>query len=95
LHDLAENTIIIFTSDNGFSFGVHKMAGRWLLRESSLRVPGFVFDPRLPQKQRGRRLQEQIITPDFTATLLDIADIEPRPTYREQAFGHQHMSSPN
>ena len=75
-HGVADNTIIIYTSDNGFLFGEHGMAGKWLMREPSIRVPGFVFDPRLPKEQRGRRLKEQIITTDFTATLLDLADVD-------------------
>ena len=36
---LTENTIIIFTSDNGFSLGDRGLAGKWFMYEESIRVP--------------------------------------------------------
>jgi arylsulfatase A-like enzyme len=74
-HQVADNTVILFTSDNGFLFGEHGMAGKWLMREPSIRVPAFIYHPRLSMQLRGRQLTQQIITTDFTATVLDLARI--------------------
>lgn len=74
-HGLTDNTVILFTSDNGHFKGEHGMAGKWLMREPSIRVPGFVNDPRLPPGRRGRRLSEPVTTIDFTATILELAGV--------------------
>lgn len=85
-HGVAENTVIIFTSDNGTMFADHGMAGKWLMREPSIRVPGFVYDPRLPEAERGRRLVEQVHTLDFTASILDFAAISLPPSMQGRSF---------
>lgn len=49
----AEDTLVIFTSDNGYFFGEHGLADKWYLYEESIRVPLIVFDPSLPRAQRS------------------------------------------
>ena len=51
---LADNTVIIYTADNGYFMGNRGFAGKWNNFEESLRVPLVVYDPRLPEGQRGR-----------------------------------------
>ncbi len=46
---LADNTVIIYTADNGYYLGDRGFAGKWTHYEQSLRVPLIVYDPRLPQ----------------------------------------------
>ena len=70
---LADNTVILFTSDNGHFKGEHGLAGKWLMYEPSLRVPGFLFDPRQPTGTISRRM---VITTDFSVTLLALAGID-------------------
>ena len=43
---LTENTLVVFTSDNGFFLGERGMADKWLMYEQSIRVPLIVADPR-------------------------------------------------
>lgn len=62
---LADNTIIIFTSDNGFYLGEHGLAGKWFGHNESIRVPLIIFDPR-DENVSG-------LQPDLTALNLDIA----------------------
>jgi arylsulfatase A-like enzyme len=72
---LAENTIIVYTSDQGHfvhEFGFH---GKWLMYEPSIGIPLMVYDPRLPEPQRGRRMSELALTVDFAPTLLDWAGV--------------------
>lgn len=77
---LAENTVIVFTSDHGQYLGDYGLAGKWYPHEVSIRVPLIVHDPRLPESRRGVRTQEFALSIDLAPTLLDLAgvDIPPR-----------------
>jgi len=70
---LDKNTVVLFTSDNGHYKGEHGLAGKWLMHEPSLRVPGFLFDPRHPC---GKTTDRMVITTDFSATMLALAGID-------------------
>lgn len=72
---LAENTLVVFTSDNGFFFGERGLAGKWLMYEESLRVPLIVFDPSLAAGQRGRKVEVMTLNIDLAPTLLDAAGV--------------------
>ncbi len=51
---LADNTIIVYSADNGYYMGNRGLAGKWSHYEESLRVPLIIADPRVPQKQQGK-----------------------------------------
>lgn len=68
------NTVVLFTSDNGHFLGEHGLAEKWLMHEPSLRVPGFLYDPRQPSGQIRREL---VITTDFSVTMLALAGLDP------------------
>lgn len=70
---LAENTVIIYSADNGFMMGDRGLAGKWNHYEQSLRVPLIVFDPSLPQEKRGRAVSEMALLTDMAPTFLDLA----------------------
>jgi arylsulfatase A-like enzyme len=72
---VSENTIIVFSSDNGFFLGERGMADKWLMYEESIRVPLIISDPRLPEKQRGRALPQMALNIDIAPTLLDYAGL--------------------
>jgi arylsulfatase A-like enzyme len=63
---LAENTIIVYTGDNGFMKADRGVAGKWNHYDQSLDVPFIVYDPTLPADKRGRVVSE-------LGTLLDVA----------------------
>lgn len=44
--DLLKNTLVIFTTDNGFFHGEHGLAGKWYPYQESIRVPLIIWDPR-------------------------------------------------
>ncbi|MPZ18777.1 MAG: sulfatase-like hydrolase/transferase [Luteitalea sp.] len=75
---LAEDTIIIFTSENGMFMGEYGFTGKWYPHEESLRIPLIVHDPRLERSQRGRRLDEMVLTLDMAPTILDLAGVDNR-----------------
>jgi N-acetylglucosamine-6-sulfatase len=70
-HEL-ENTLFIYTSDNGFFHGEHRIpAGKLELYEPSVRVPLVVRGPGVP---RGVRMTQQSINVDLAPTILDAAN---------------------
>jgi arylsulfatase A-like enzyme len=81
-HDLAENTIVIFTSDNGgerFSDTWPFTGRKTELLEGGLRVPTLIAWPaRIPA---GVTSEQVAITMDFMPTLLAAAGTAPDPAY--------------
>ena len=73
---LADNTIIVYSADNGYHMGNRGLAGKWSHYEESLRVPLIVADPRIPETQRGQVTDALALNLDLPATFLDWAGIE-------------------
>ena len=71
---LADNTVIIYSSDHGSFLGAHGLSGKWLLYEESIRVPLIVWDGRLPKRRRGVRHEAMALNIDWAPTMLDYAD---------------------
>lgn len=69
---IADNTIIIFLSDNGLFLGERQLAGKWLMYEQSIRVPLIIYDPR---SQIHRDIDDMVLNIDVTKTILDYAGI--------------------
>jgi arylsulfatase A-like enzyme len=74
---LSENTVIIYTTDNGLFLGDKGLADKWLMYEPSIRTPLIIFDPRLPAGRRGVRLKQMTLNVDLAPTFLDEAGITP------------------
>jgi arylsulfatase A-like enzyme len=74
--NLDENTIILFLSDNGMFLGEHGFRGKWLMYEESVKVPFFIYDPRMPDESRGKILEQIVANIDVAPTILDLAGIE-------------------
>jgi len=72
---LDENTVVIFSSDNGSMLGAHGLDGKWLMYEESIRVPLIIRDPRLPKELRGRRCERMVLSIDLAPTMLSLAGV--------------------
>lgn len=72
---LAENTIIVYSADNGYHMGNRGLAGKWSHFEESLRVPLIVHDPRVKASKQGQVAKEPVLNLDLPATFLDWAGI--------------------
>ena len=72
---LADNTVIVFTSDNGHFAAEHGFFGKWFMHEESLRVPLIIFDPRVPAKQRGQTATGMALNIDIAPTILELAGL--------------------
>ena len=70
-----KNTVIIYTSDNGFFCGSHGYGSKVLPYEESSRVPLIIYDPRHPNS--GKKLRTSALTGniDFAPTILSLAGI--------------------
>lgn len=73
---VADNTIIIFTSDNGYSCGAHNFGGKVLPYEESSKSPLIIYDPRTPSKQRGVTRDVVTANIDMAPTILNYAGIK-------------------
>jgi arylsulfatase A-like enzyme len=69
---MAENTIIIYTGDNGYSLNNRQLAGKWFGWDEDLRVPLIIFDPRNP---KGQVRDEIALNIDIAPTIVDLAGI--------------------
>ncbi|MCO6047707.1 sulfatase-like hydrolase/transferase [Aeoliella sp. ICT_H6.2] len=74
---LADNTVIIYTADNGYYLGDRGFAGKWTHYEESLRVPLVIYDPRLPTEAKGKVRQEMALNSDLASTMIDLAGETP------------------
>jgi arylsulfatase A-like enzyme len=72
---LAENTVIIYTADNGYYMADRGFAGKWSHFEQSLRVPLIVYDPRLPDNKRARLVHPMALNIDLAPTILELAHL--------------------
>ena len=71
-----DNTLIVFTSDNGFMHGEHRVkAEKVLLYEESARVPLVMRGPGIPPGWRDPRPVANI---DVAPTIVDTADATAR-----------------
>lgn len=73
---LADNTIIVYSADNGFHMGNRGFAGKWSHYEESLRVPLIIFDPRTPDAAKGQVTDALALNLDLPSTFLDWAGAE-------------------
>ena len=81
---LAENTVVIYTSDQGFYLGDHGWFDKRFMYEPSLRMP---FLLRYPSMIKEPQVNQDIITNvDFAPTLLDLAGIEESEVLQGRSF---------
>ena len=69
-----DDTLIIFTSDNGYLLGEHRFSGKIVGYEPSLRVPLMMRGPGVPA---GSRSAETVGTLDLAPTIADAAGATP------------------
>ena len=77
---LADNTVVVYSSDNGYFLGERGMADKWYLYEESIRTPMIVYDPRLPVRMRGKVRSEMTLNLDVAPTLLGLAQVAQPPS---------------
>jgi arylsulfatase A-like enzyme len=83
---LADNTIIVYSADNGYHMGNRGFAGKWSHYDESIRVPLVVYDPRVKRSQRGQVTDALALNIDFPSTFLDWAGVEVPSRYQGQSL---------
>lgn len=83
---LAENTVVVYSSDNGYYRGERGLAGKWTHFEESLRVPLIITDPRQPESGRGELADPLVLNLDLPSTFLDLAGLEIPASYQGRSL---------
>ena len=73
---LADNTIVVYSADNGYHMANRGLSGKWSHFEESIQVPLIIADPRVKPAQRGKVSKSMALNLDLPATFLDWAGIE-------------------
>lgn len=91
LHELKhqgidDNTVIIYTADNGYYMGNRGFAGKWSHFDESLRVPLIVSDPRVKANQQGQRIDSMALNIDIPSLIVDTAGASIPVTYQGESL---------
>jgi arylsulfatase A-like enzyme len=76
--NLRENTVVIYSADNGFYMGERGFAGKWSHFDEALQVPLIISDPRVGIELQGIKSSNMVLNIDICPTILDYANIESR-----------------
>ena len=71
----ADNTVILFTSDNGYSAGAHGFGDKVLPYEEASKSPLIIHDPRLPRAHTGAVSDALTANVDMAATIFALAGV--------------------
>ena len=80
----AENTVVIYTADQGYFLGEHGFFDKRLIYEESLRMPFVIRYPK--EIKGGTTIDEMILNIDFPALFADYAQIEKPKTMQGESF---------
>ena len=81
---LAENTIVVYTSDQGFFLGDHGWYDKRFMYEESLRMPFVMRYPR--EIEAGSINDDMILNLDFAQTFLDCTDVNQTDEMQGRSF---------
>jgi len=85
---LAENTVVIYTADQGYFLGEHGFFDKRMIYEESLRMPFVICYPK--EIKGNSRIDDIILNIDFPSLFLDYAGIE-QPTSMQGASFRQSL----
>ena len=70
---ILDNTVVIFSSDNGFFHGEHQFGDKRLAYENSIRIPLLIRYPKLIQP--ASQIDEMCLNIDIAPTIVDLAGL--------------------
>ncbi len=70
-----DNTLVIFTTDNGYYHAEHGLADKWYPHQESIRVPLIIRDPRMSKAKHGTTNDDFTLNVDLAPTILNAAGI--------------------
>ena len=90
-NNLSENTVIIYTSDQGFYLGEHGWFDKRWMYEESLKMPFLISYPKIVEPESIN--SNLLLNIDFAPTLLDLAGIDIPKEMQGQSFVPQLKSN--
>jgi len=92
-----DNTLVIFTTDNGYFHGERGLADKWYPYAESIRVPLIVDDPRMPVSKQGTTHDDFVLSVDLAPFILQAARINVPTTMQGNDFSPLYLAeqSPN
>ena len=72
---LADDTIVVYTSDHGDMMGSHRLLAKTVMYEESVKVPWLIRIPQLGRKQKV--IKNRVSNIDLVPTLLDLMRFSP------------------
>jgi arylsulfatase A-like enzyme len=81
---LVEDTVVMYTSDQGFFLGDHGWYDKRFMYEESLRMPLLVRYPR--EVPAGAHCDELVLNVDFAQTILDYAGVPAHPRMQGESL---------
>lgn len=81
---MAENTLVVFTSDNGFLFGEHGLIDKRCMYEPSIRVPLIAWCAGIAEA--GARRKALVTNLDLAPTFLEAAGVAAPPEFEGRSF---------
>jgi len=79
-----DDTVVIFSSDNGYFLGEHRLGDKRLMYEESIRIPLIVRYPALAAA--GARLEPMALNIDVAPTILELAGARPPRTIQGRSL---------
>ncbi len=73
-----QNTVVVYTSDNGYSWGEHWWDRKNCAYDECARVPLVVYDPRFPRADAIQH--EMVLNVDLAPTFAELAGVSPPPS---------------
>ncbi len=92
---LYNNTMIIFTTDNGMFHGSHGLAGKWYPYQESIRVPLIIYDPRMPKDKVGTVDDNFTLNVDLAETILGAAGLKPHERMQGRDISDLYLQNRN
>lgn len=88
-----DDTLLMYTSDQGFFLGDHGWFDKRFMYEESIRMPLLVSWP--ARITPGEPVQQMVTNVDFAQTILDAAGVEPNPRMQGLSFLPQLTDEPS
>jgi len=87
-----EDTLVIFTTDNGYYHAEHGLADKWYPHQESIRVPLIIRDPRMAKKKQGTTNDDFTLSVDLAPTILSAVGIPAPPTMQGEDMAPLYLA---
>jgi arylsulfatase len=89
---LQDNTLVIFTGDNGYFHAEHELADKWYPYQESIRVPLIIRDPRMAAARHGTTDDAFALNVDLAPTILSAVGIKAPPRMQGQDLAPLYLA---